>query len=193
MINPNPSFGKMGKQYWTNELQNMLGIQSGNMLPTDLGEYKGMANMFNTQANQNMNRAVQTMGQRGITGGAAGQFLSNTNESNMANLLKMIQGIYQNANQRGTQAANTGLDWTKFWENYKLEQQKLDMAHDAQKAQNRQNDFGQWATAIKTAMAMAAAPFTMGASTAAIPSNTGGVGGVSDLASMYGKKYSFLG
>lgn len=189
----NPSFGKMGKQYWTNELQNMLGIQSGNMLPTDLGEYKGMANMYNTQSNQAMNRAVQTMGQRGITGGAAGQYLSNANESNMSNLLKMIQGVYQNANQRGAQAANTGLDWSKFMQNLLLEKEKLAMMGDAQKAQNRQNDFGQWAQVIKTAMAMAAAPFTMGASTAAIPSNTGGVGGVSDLVNMYGKKYSFLG
>jgi hypothetical protein len=186
-------FGKMGKQYWQNELQNMLGIQSGSMIPTDLPEYKGMANMYNSQSNQAMNRAVQTMGQRGITGGAAGQYLSNANETNMANMLKMIQGIYQNANQRGTQAANTGLDLMKFWENMKLEQQKLDMAHDAQKSQNRQNDFGQWAQVIKTAMAMAAAPFTMGASTAALPTNTGGVGGVSDLANMYGKKFSFLG
>lgn len=179
-------FGKMGKQYWQNELQNMLGIQSGSMLPTDLPEYKGMANMYNSQSNQAMNRAVQTMGQRGITGGAAGQYLSNANETNMANLLKMIQGIYQNANQRGTQAANTGIDWLKFMLNY-------DLNSDQQKAQNRQTDFGQWASAIKTAMAMAAAPFPMGASTAAIPSNTGGVGGVSDLAGMYGKKFSFLG
>jgi hypothetical protein len=73
-----------------------------------------------------------------------------------------------------------------------------DLASDAQKAQNRQTDFGQWATAIKSAMAMAAAPFlleksrTGGASMAATAPTGGQAGGITGsggLADWYNKMY----
>lgn len=175
-------FGKMGKQYWQNELQNMLGIQSGSMLPTDLPEYKGMANMYNSQSNQAMNRAVQTMGQRGITGGAAGQYLSNANETNMANLLKMIQGIYQNANQRGAQAANTGLEWQKYLQNYWLQKHSGNKMADASKMAGYTN-------LAKSLMGMGAGALSGMSSGGAAGGASGGIGGVSDFASMFGDKY----
>jgi len=184
-------FGKMGKQYWQNELQNMLGIQSGSMLPTDLPEYKGMANMYNSQSNQAMNRAVQMMGQRGITGGAAGQYLSNANESNMSNLSKMIQSLYQQANQRGTQAANTGLDLMKFWENFKFAKERFyaqqDQADEMAKAAQTQG----YINLAKSLMGMGAGAMA-GMGSGSGGGASGGVGGVSDFVSMFGNKYNFL-
>ena len=86
------------------------------------------------------------------------------------------------ANQRGGMAADKGIDWQKFLMYY-------DLASDQQKAQNRQTDFNQWSGAIKTAMAMAAAPFTMGASMGAAGQSAGGVAGTGGLADWYKKMY----
>jgi hypothetical protein len=134
------NLGQSGKQYWQQELQNMLGIQSGAMQPTDLPEFKGMANQFNAQSDQGMNRLIQQMGQRGITGGAAAGVINQGQENNMQGLLKMIQGIFANSNQRGTQAAGAGMDWEKFKQNlnammamnYQKQHDQRQQAHQAQ-------------------------------------------------------------
>ena len=180
------NWGKAGREYWQNELQNMIGVKSGDTAPWELPEFKAMAGSYNSQANNNLNNIIRQLSQRGIQGGAASGVINNTVENDRSNLLKMIQSIYAMANQRGGMAADKGIDWQKFLMNY-------DLASDQQKAQNRQTDFNQWAGAIKTAMAMAAAPFTGGASmAAAVPSiggEAGGVAGTGGLADWYKKMY----
>ena len=180
------NWGKAGREYWQNELQNMIGVKSGNTAPWELPEFKAMAGSYNSQANNNLNNIIRQLSQRGIQGGAASGVINNAVDTNQSNLLKMIQAIYQQANQRGGMAADKGIDWQKFLMYY-------DLASDAQKAQNRQTDFNQWMQGGKTAMAMAAAPFTMGASmAAAVPSiggEAGGVAGTGGLADWYKKMY----
>lgn len=183
------NWGKAGREYWQNELQNMIGVKSGNTAPWELPEFKAMAGSYNSQANNNLNNIIRQLSQRGIQGGAASGVINNTVENDRSNLLKMIQSIYAMANQRGGMAADKGIDWQKFLMYY-------DLASDAQKAQNRQTDFGQWATAIKTAMAMAAAPFIGGASKAATAPTGGQAGGITGsggLADWYTKTYGGLG
>lgn len=179
------NWGKAGREYWQNELQNMIGVKSGNTAPWELPEFKAMAGSYNSQANNNLNNIIRQLSQRGIQGGAASGVINNTVENDRSNLLKMIQSIYAMANQRGGIAADKGIDWQKFVMNY-------DLASDAQKAQNRQTDFNQWSGAIKTAMAMAAAPFTGGASMAAAAPTGGQAGGITGsggLADWYNKMY----
>lgn len=180
------NWGKAGREYWQNELQNMMGIKQGNMAPTELPEFKGMQSMWNSNMNNVLQNAIRQLSQSGVQGGKANQTLNALGQANQSGPLKMIQDIYNQVNQRGGVAADKGIDWTKFILNY-------DLQSDAQKAQNRQTDFGQWATAIKTAMAMAAAPFTGGASMAAAApmggGQTGGVAGTGGLADWYKKMY----
>jgi len=168
------NWGKAGREYWQNELQNMMGIKSGDTAPWELPEFKAMAGSYNSQANNNLNNIIRQLSQRGIQGGAASGVINNTVENDRSNLLKMIQSIYAMANQRGGMAADKGIDWQKFLMNY-------DLASDQQKAQNRQTDFNQWMQGGKTAMAMAAAPFTMGASMGAAGQSTGGMAGAGGL------------
>lgn len=141
------SWFNQAKSYWQNELANMSGIQQGNMTPMELPEFKGMQSTWNANMDNILQNAIRQLSQSGVQGGKANQLLSSLGSADQSGLLKMIQAIYGQANQRGTQAANTAFDWKKFMMNY-------DLQSDAQKAQNRQTDFGQWMGAIKTAAGM---------------------------------------
>ena len=181
-------WAQSGRQYWQNELKNMLGIQSGATQPTAFPEYKGMANQYNAQSNQELSRIVQQLGQRGITGGAAAGVMQNSQNNTNQNLLKMIQNMYQSSNQRGGIAADKGIDWQKFLMNYEL-------MSDQQKAQNRQAGFGQWMGVGKTVASMIAGamPGGMGGAALGAGAGGGGTGGVTStpggLSDYYNKMY----
>lgn len=164
-------FGMMGKEYWQNELQKMLGIQSGATKPTDLPEYKGMANQYNAQSDKELSRIIQQMSQRGITGGAASGVIQNAQDNTNQNLLKMIQGLYQTANQRGSQAANAAIDWRKMMLNY-------DLANDAQKSQQQMSKMKMITDLVRGGMGMAVGGMTgmggAGATTAGTGAAFGG-------------------
>jgi len=182
------NWGKAGREYWQNELQNMMGIKQGNMAPTELPEFKGMQSMWNSNMDNVLQNAIRQLSQSGVQGGKANQMLSSLQQGNQSGLLSLIQNIYNQVNQRGGVASDKGIDWQKFLMNY-------DLASDAQKAQNRQTDFNQWAGGIKTAMAMGAAAAPMGGGlsmAAAAPmggGQTGGVAGTGGLADWYKKMY----
>lgn len=93
------------QRYWKDELRNMMAIKSGKMSPTDLPEFKRMTSLANTQSDQSLQRMIQMLGQKGITGGAAGQAISTAQTGANQNILKVIQDIYSQANQRGNNAA----------------------------------------------------------------------------------------
>ena len=109
-------WGKSGKEYWQNELQNMMGIKSGETQPWELPEFKAMAGSYNSQADNNLNNIIRQLSQRGIQGGAASGVINNAVDTNSSNLLKIIQAIFQQAGQRGGIAADKGLDWQKSQE-----------------------------------------------------------------------------
>ena len=52
------NWGKAGREYWQNELQNMIGVKSGNTAPWELPEFKAMAGSYNSQANNNLNNII---------------------------------------------------------------------------------------------------------------------------------------
>jgi hypothetical protein len=170
-------WGKSAKSYWQNELNNMLGIQQGNITPTELPEFKGMESMWKTGSNDQMQNLVRMLSQSGVQGGKANQAINAVGQGNENGLLKLIQNIYGQANQRGAQAANTGLDWQKYmtnlWANQHAQGQQMDMAKKAQLFNY-----------LKTGMAMAAAPFTGGTSMAAAGGGVGDVGGLAGSGGM---------
>lgn len=210
--NPRSQFGTMGKRYWKNELQNMLNIQSGAIQPTDLPEYKSMANQFNAQSNKVLQNMLRQLSQRGIVGGAAAGAIANADESTKQGLLQMIQNMFQSANQRGTQAASQGIDWDKFLTQRNLDYNKmgqqwyemLTRLAEARKNRHAQESIANtqmWQNIIPRLMGIAAAPFTGGMSLAAtLPAigsmaggNSGGITGTGGLADWYTKTYGGLG
>lgn len=180
--------GKTGRQYWQDELSNMMGVKSGQMLPQELSEFKGMANMFNAQTNDQMSNIVRMLSQKGITGGAASGAITGADENAKSGLLKMIQNIYGQVNARGGQAANVGMDWDKFM---------LGLYNNMHQAR-QQNDLAKKSMWLNFGKALAAAGAgglagIGGATAMAAPTAGTGVGGVSDLSSMFGNKFSYLG
>lgn len=96
---------KSARSYWRDQLAAIRGLQSGNTSPWETPEFKAVSNRINTQGNQQISNALQQLGQRGITGGAAAGYLNNAQEGLNNNLLNVIQGIYQRMNQRGDAVA----------------------------------------------------------------------------------------
>ena len=179
------NWGKAGREYWQNELQNMIGVKSGDTAPWELPEFKAMAGSYNSQANNNLNNIIRQLSQRGIQGGAASGVINNAVDTNQSNLLKMIQAIYQQANQRGGMAADKGIDWQKFQQQMWAQQHQANKIADATKS-------GQMFNMLKSLTGMGAGALAgMGGSGGGGASGgaAGGLAGSGGLADWYTKKY----
>lgn len=113
----------------------MLGIQQGNITPTELPEFQRMQSMWKTGSNDQLQNLVRMLAQSGVQGGKANQAINAITQGNQNGLLNLIQSIYSQANQRGAQAANTGLDWQKYL--MSLWQQGHTQRQQNRQAQNR--------------------------------------------------------
>jgi hypothetical protein len=144
-----------------------------------------MAGSYNSQANNNLNNIIRQLSQRGIQGGAASGVINNAVDTNQSNLLKMIQAIYQQANQRGGMAADKGIDWQKFQQQMWSQQHQANKIADATKS-------GQMFNMLKSLTGMGAGALAgMGGSGGGGASGgaAGGLAGSGGLSDWYMKMY----
>ena len=154
-----------GQQWWKQEMAKMLGIGTGAIQPTDLPEYKGLAQNMQTMGNQqNQNMLRQAIGQ-GIGGGSLATLLQGGNENIMKQLLAAIQQTYGQAQQRGAQGASTMLDWEKFQRQQQLQHLAMQLQAMAQRnAQQGTNQYRNLSLGMDLAKSLA-----LGAGTAMFP------------------------
>ncbi len=114
---PETQWGKMGGQFWQEELAKMLGIQRGTTTPQELPEFRGMTAGLMSNINKQRNVAYQEGIKRGLTGGALEAYMKQFEEQTQTGPLSLIQNIYQQSLGRGGQAAQQGLGWEQYARN----------------------------------------------------------------------------
>lgn len=103
---PLTSYQNQARRYWQDQLRRAAGIQSGAIPITTDPEFKAQAGQFNSQSFKGLQQVLQMLGKKGITGGAAGQPITQMKTDQNTGLLKLIQDIMRQSETKGAQAAN---------------------------------------------------------------------------------------
>lgn len=107
-------WARNAKSWWQNELEKMMGIQSGEMTPWQFPEFKNAEAAMQKSNTKNFANLYNMLAKRGVQGGPMSQILSNYEEGNRTNPLQLIVNWYNQAYQRGGEASKQGLDWKKY-------------------------------------------------------------------------------
>ncbi len=100
---------------WNKMLEEAMKIQSGEMSPMDLPQFKQFEELFNTQRSKQMQDVFQKASSRGISGGALSSLLSNMDESSTSTLSDAMLKMFSEAKSGVSSTAQGGMEnWLNF-------------------------------------------------------------------------------